>query len=51
MQGFNIRYPALSVGLQYRRTGALLAFIAINMRFVSVNDYLLEYADWRFCNM
>ncbi len=37
MQGFNIRYPALSVGLRYRRTGALLAFIAINMRFVSGN--------------
>ena len=39
MQGFNIRYPALSVGLQYRRTGALLAFIAINMRFVSGNIF------------
>lgn len=37
MQGSNIRYPALSVGLKYRRTGAFLAFIAINMRFVSGN--------------
>ena len=37
MQGFNSRYPALSVGLQYWRMGALMAFIAINMRFVSGN--------------
>ena len=37
MQGFNSRYPVISVGLQYGKMGALLAFIAVNMRFVSGN--------------